>query len=120
MRFTPMHFQTAPKQAKLVRATRGALLDAIVDLRHDSPTFRQWAAVEVTADNRRMLYIPAGIAHGYLTLTDDTEAYYHASSPWVPAAESGVRWNDPIFAIAWPFEPVIISQKDSAWPVWSK
>jgi dTDP-4-dehydrorhamnose 3,5-epimerase len=112
-----MHFQTAPHaQAKLVRVTRGALLDVIVDLRADSPTFRQWEAVELTADNRRMLYMPAGIAHGYLTLTDGTEAYYHASSPWVPAAESGVRWNDPAFAIAWPMAPVVISDKDSAWP----
>ena len=112
-----MHFQTAPHaQAKLVRVTRGALLDVIVDLRDDSPTFRQWEAVELTADNRRMLYMPAGIAHGYLTLTDGTEAYYHASSPWVPAAESGVRWNDPAFAIAWPMAPVVISDKDSAWP----
>ena len=112
-----MHFQTAPHaQAKLVRVTRGALLDVIVDLRDDSPTFRQWEAVELTADNRRMLYMPAGIAHGYLTLIDGTEAYYHASSPWVPAAESGVRWNDPAFAIAWPMAPVVISDKDSAWP----
>ena len=112
-----MHFQTAPHaQAKLVRAIRGALLDVIVDLRDDSPTFRQWEAVELTADNRRMLYMPAGIAHGYLTLTDDTEAYYHSSSPWVPAAESGVRWNDPAFAIAWPIAPVVISDKDAAWP----
>ena len=112
-----MHFQTAPHaQAKLVRVTRGALLDVIVDLRADSPTFRQWEAVELTADNRRMLYMPAGIAHGYLTLTDGTEAYYHASSPWVPVAESGVRWNDPAFAIAWPMAPVVISDKDSAWP----
>ncbi|MGH9220713.1 MAG: dTDP-4-dehydrorhamnose 3,5-epimerase [Vicinamibacterales bacterium] len=116
-----MHFQTAPHaQAKLVRVTRGALLDVIVDLRDDSPTFRQWEAVELTADNRRMLYMPAGIAHGYLTLTDGTEAYYHASSPWVPAAESGVRWNDPAFGIEWPFTPSVISPKDDAWPLWTR
>ena len=116
-----MHFQTAPHaQAKLVRATRGALLDVIVDLRDGSPTFRQWDAVELTADNRRMLYMPTGIAHGYLTLTDGTEAYYHASSPWVPAAESGVRWNDPAFGIAWPFTPSVISPKDAAWPLWTR
>lgn len=113
-----MHFQKAPHaQAKIVRATRGALLDVIVDLRADSPTYRQWDAVELTADNRRMLYMPEGIAHGYLTLTDDVEAYYHASAPWAPQAESGVRWNDPAFAIQWPFEPIVISEKDAMWPL---
>lgn len=112
-----MHFQKAPHaQAKIVRATRGALLDVIVDLREDSPTYKQWDAVELTADNRRMLYMPEGIAHGYLTLADDTEAYYHASSPWVPAAESGVRWDDPAFGIQWPFEPTLVSERDRQWP----
>ena len=113
-----MHFQKAPHaQAKIVRATRGALLDVIVDLREDSPTFKQWDAVELSADNHRMLYMPEGIAHGYLTLTDDVEAYYHASTPWAPQAESGVRWNDPAFGISWPFEPVVISEKDANWPL---
>ena len=115
-----MHFQRAPHaQAKMVRATKGALLDVIVDLRADSPTFRQWDAIELSADNRRMLYMPEGIAHGYLTLTDDVEAYYHASTAWVPQAESGVRWNDPAFAITWPFEPLVISEKDQSWPLHS-
>lgn len=113
-----MHFQTAPHaQAKIVRATRGALLDVIVDLRPESPTYRQWDAVELTADNRRMLYMPEGIAHGYLTLADDTEAYYYASAPWAPHAESGVRWDDPALGIAWPFSPVVISEKDASWPL---
>lgn len=113
-----MHFQKAPHaQAKLIRTTRGALVDVIVDLREDSPTYRQWDAVELTADNHRMLYMPEGIAHGYLTLEDNTEAYYHVSAPWVPAAESGVRWDDPAFAIQWPFDPAIISDKDRAWPL---
>lgn len=112
-----MHFQKHPHaQAKIVRATRGALLDVIVDVRPESPSYRQWDAVELTADNRRMLYIPEGIAHGYLTLTDGTEAYYHASSPWVPQAESGIRWNDPAVAINWPFAPVLISERDLSWP----
>lgn len=115
-----MHFQRAPHaQAKIVRATRGALLDVIVDLRPDSPTYRGWDAVELTADNRRMLYMPEGIAHGYLTLSDDTEAYYHASSPWVPQAESGIRWDDPAIAIKWPFTPTVISEKDSSWPLFT-
>ena len=113
-----MHFQKAPHgQAKIVRATRGALLDVIIDLRPASSTYRQWDAVELTADSRRMLYMPEGIAHGYLTLTDDVEAYYHASTPWVPQSESGVRWNDPAFGITWPFEPVVISEKDRNWPL---
>lgn len=113
-----MHFQKAPHaQAKIVRATRGALLDVIIDLREDSPTYRQWDAVELTAENRRMLYMPEGIAHGYITLVDGTEAYYHASSPWTPSAESGVRWNDPSFGVEWPFDPTIISEKDANWPL---
>lgn len=113
-----MHFQKAPHgQAKIVRATRGALLDVIIDLRPDSSTHRQWDAIELTADNRRMLYMPEGVAHGYLTLTDDVEAYYHTSTPWVPQSESGVRWNDPAFGITWPFEPVVISEKDRNWPL---
>jgi dTDP-4-dehydrorhamnose 3,5-epimerase len=113
-----MHFQTAPHaQAKIIRATRGALLDVIIDLREHSPTYRQWEAVELSADNYRMLYVPEGLAHGYLTLEDNTEAYYQASSPWVPAAESGVRWNDPAFAVAWPFAPAVISDKDASWPL---
>jgi dTDP-4-dehydrorhamnose 3,5-epimerase len=113
-----MHFQKAPHaQAKLIRATRGSLLDVIIDLRESSPAYRQWDAVELSADNHRMLYMPEGIAHGYLTLEDNTEAYYHASSPWVPAAESGVRWDDPAFAIEWPIQPVVISARDSTWPL---
>jgi dTDP-4-dehydrorhamnose 3,5-epimerase len=112
-----MHLQAEPHaQVKIVRATRGSLLDVIVDLRPESATFRQWDAVELSADNRRMLYIPGGIAHGYLTLTDDTEVYYHASTPWAPQAEQGVRWDDPAFAIAWPFQPEVISGKDASWP----
>jgi dTDP-4-dehydrorhamnose 3,5-epimerase len=113
-----MHFQKAPHaQAKVVRATRGALLDVIVDLRPDSTTWRQWESFELTADNRRMLYIPPGLAHGYLTLTDDAEMSYQASSPWTPQAEAGVRWNDPAFGIKWPFEPTVIAERDQTWPL---
>jgi dTDP-4-dehydrorhamnose 3,5-epimerase len=116
-----MHFQTAPHaQAKVIRTTRGSLLDVIIDLREDSPAFLKWVAVELSADNHRMLYMPEGIAHGYLTLEDNTEAYYHASAPWAPASEAGVRWNDPAFAVEWPFEPVVISDKDAAWPLMSR
>jgi dTDP-4-dehydrorhamnose 3,5-epimerase len=108
-----MHFQKAPHaQAKIIRCTRGALLDVIVDLRPESPAYRQWEGVELTAENRRMLYMPDGIAHGYLTLTDEVEAYYHASTPWEPAAESGVRWNDPAFNIAWPSDDLVMIPRD--------
>ena len=114
-----MHFQKAPHaQAKIIRATRGSLLDVIVDLREDSPTYRQWDSVELSANNHRMFYMPEGVAHGYITLEDNTEAYYHASAPWVPAAESGVRWDDPAIGIQWPFPPVIVSDRDSQWPLW--
>jgi dTDP-4-dehydrorhamnose 3,5-epimerase len=105
---------------KVVRCTRGALYDVFVDLRPGSPTFRQWDAAELTADNRRMVYVPAGFAHGYLTLTDVTEAYYHASTPYAPGHESGVRWDDPAIAIQWPFEPASISDKDRAWPLMTR
>ena len=113
-----MHFQKRPHgQAKMIRTTRGALLDVIIDLREESPTYRQWDAVELTADNHRMLYMPEGVAHGYITLLDDTEAYYHVSGPWVPEAESGVRWDDPAFAVEWPFPPAVISDRDQRWPL---
>jgi dTDP-4-dehydrorhamnose 3,5-epimerase len=112
-----MHFQVDPfSEVKLIRCTRGALFDVIVDLRPDSPTFRQWISAELTADNRRALYVPRGFAHGYLTLTDDVEAYYHVSTAFSPEHAQGVRWNDPAFGIEWPFEPAVVSGKDRAWP----
>jgi dTDP-4-dehydrorhamnose 3,5-epimerase len=112
-----MHFQRAPyEEVKIVRCTRGALLDVIVDLRRASPTFRRWTSVELTADTRRMLYVPKGFAHGYLTLTDDVEAYYHVSAPYVPEAAGGVAWDDPAFGITWPFAPAVISKRDREWP----
>jgi dTDP-4-dehydrorhamnose 3,5-epimerase len=113
-----MHFQRAPhEQAKLVRCTRGSIHDVIVDLRPGSPTFQQWEAVELNEDNRRMLYIPGGLAHGYITLTDGAEVFYQASSPWEPKAEGGVRWDDPAFGIKWPSEPSVISERDAGWPL---
>jgi dTDP-4-dehydrorhamnose 3,5-epimerase len=113
-----MHFQRAPhEQAKLVRCFRGAVHDVVIDVRPESPTFRQWDYVELTADNRRMLYVPAGLAHGYVTLTDDVEVFYQASTPWAPQSEGGVRWNDPAFGVTWPFEPVVISDRDATWPL---
>jgi dTDP-4-dehydrorhamnose 3,5-epimerase len=112
-----MHYQRAPfEEVKIVRCTRGVLFDVIIDLRHDSPTFREWTSVELDAESRRMLYIPKGFAHGYQTLTDDVEAYYHVSAPYSPGHAAGVAWNDPVFVITWPLQPTLISEKDRAWP----
>ena len=113
-----MHYQAAPyAEAKLIRCTMGALYDVIIDLRPDSLTYLQWLGVELTASNRSMLYVPEGFAHGYLTLTDDTEAFYQVSQFYHPQAEGGVRWNDPVFGITWPeVGQRIISTKDQHWP----
>jgi len=112
-----MHFQRAPHaEAKLVRCTRGAIYDVIVDLRTDSPTFRRWLAVELTADNHCALYVPRGFAHGFQTLADDCEVFYQMSEFYVPDAAAGVRWNDPAFKIAWPIADPILSPRDTAYP----
>jgi dTDP-4-dehydrorhamnose 3,5-epimerase len=113
-----MHFQLDPHaQAKLVRCTRGAIYDVIIDLRPDSPTFKQWIGEELTADNRRMLYIPTGFAHGFQTLEDSTEICYQVSDSYAPATAGGVRWNDPAFAIRWPsIDGITINQRDQSYP----
>ena len=116
-----MHFQHPPAaEAKVIRCTRGSIFDAIIDLRPDSPTFKQWIAVELTADNRRALYVPEGLAHGYQTLEPDTETLYLVSEYYTPSAEGGVRWDDPAFGIEWP-DPrsAILSEKDANWPDFS-
>jgi dTDP-4-dehydrorhamnose 3,5-epimerase len=111
-----LHYQAAPySETKLVRCTRGALYDVIVDLRPTSPTYKQWIGVELTADNYKMLYVPQGFAHGFITLTDDTEATYQVSEFYTPGAERGLRYNDPAFAIEWPESVVVISEKDNSW-----
>lgn len=98
-----MHFQRPPHaQAKLVRCTRGSVFDVAVDLRPESPTFKEWVGVELTAENRRLLFIPEGFAHGYQTLEDDTEVFYQVSDRYAPDCADGVRWDDPAFRIAWP------------------
>jgi dTDP-4-dehydrorhamnose 3,5-epimerase len=112
-----MHYQLAPSaEVKVVRCVRGSLWDAIADLRPDSPTFGKWFGAELSAENRRMMYVPRGFAHAILTLTDDTEAVYLVSDFYAPAEERGVRWNDPWLGIDWPIEPNEISPKDAAWP----
>ncbi|MFH5833512.1 dTDP-4-dehydrorhamnose 3,5-epimerase [Halalkalibaculum sp. DA384] len=113
-----MHYQQEPHQeAKLIKCTKGAIFDAIIDMRPDSPTFKKWIGVELNQDNRRMLYVPEGFAHGFLTLKDDTEVYYPVSEFYAPGAEKGIRWNDPEFNIKWPAEPEVISRKDRSWPL---
>jgi dTDP-4-dehydrorhamnose 3,5-epimerase len=113
-----LHYQTAPfGEVKLVRCVRGSVFDVLVDLRPDSPTFTRWFGAELSAANRRMLYVPEGCAHGYLTLEDQSEVVYPVSREYRPEAERGVRWNDPRFAIAWPhLEPLTLSPKDRQWP----
>lgn len=112
-----MHYQAKPhEETKVVRCTRGAIYDVIVDLRPESPTFRKWIAVELSADNRRMLYIPAGLAHGFQSLTDDTEVFYQISTPYHPESARGVRWDDPAFGIEWPVTERVISDKDRQYP----
>jgi dTDP-4-dehydrorhamnose 3,5-epimerase len=109
-----MHYQLPPAaEVKLVRCIAGALWDAILDLRPHSPTFGRWFAAELTADNRRMMYVPQGFAHGFLTLAPNTEALYLVSAFYAPERERGVRWDDPRFAIAWPSPPRAISEKDA-------
>ena len=112
-----LHWQIPPfAETKLVRCTQGAIYDVIVDLRPDSDTFRQWMAVYLTATNHQALYIPQGFAHGFQTLAANTEVFYQMSGLYAPAAARGLRWNDPSFAIEWPIEISIISQRDRDYP----
>lgn len=112
-----MHFQRAPHgEVKVVTCLKGAIWDVIIDLRPRSPTYRQWRGFELSAANRRQLYVPKGFAHGFQTLCDDVEVGYLISAFYAPAAASGVRHDDPAFAIAWPLPVTAISEKDRTWP----
>lgn len=112
-----MHYQEAPyAETKLVRCSRGAIFDVAVDLRRDSPTFRRWFGLELSEDNERMLHIPEGFAHGFLTLTDVSEVVYQMSEFYVPTHARGVRWDDPAFGIEWPAPPHVISERDRSFP----
>lgn len=112
-----MHFQNAPHaEVKLVRCTRGAVYDVMVDLRPESPTHGRWYGAELTPDNGKMLYIPERFGHGYLTLTNHAEISYQTSRPYVADAATGVAYNDPAFGIDWPMEPTVLSDADRNWP----
>lgn len=111
-----MHYQAAPHgEVKLVRCTMGTIYDVLVDLRPSSETYLRWTAHELSAENRQQLYVPEGVAHGFLTLADDTEVHYQISTTHEPAAARGVKWDDPAFAVTWPFAPVIMSARDAGY-----
>ncbi len=113
-----LHFQADPHaEDKLVRCTAGAIFDVIVDLRRDSPDRGRWLGIELTADNRRSLFVPRGFAHGFITLTDGSEVLYMMSVPYVPGFARGLRWNDPAIGIDWPLEPAHMTERDAAYPL---
>jgi len=112
-----LHYQVSPQEEdKLVRCIKGAIYDVIVDIRPDSKTYRQWIATELTDENYRMLYVPAGFAHGFQSLVDNTEVLYPASEYYSPESERGIRWNDAIIGIKWPIPDPILSEKDAMIP----
>ena len=117
-----MHYQRSPHtEAKVVRCTQGTMYDVVLDLRHDSPSYTKWISVELTADNRRSLYIPEGCANGFQTLSDDTEILYMMSEYFHPESYAGVRYNDPAFNIEWPeISMRTMSEQDKNWPDWKR
>ena len=113
-----MHYQIAPhEEVKIVRCTMGAAFDVIVDLRPDSPTFRRWTGLELSEENRMMVYVPKGFAHGFQTLRDDTELQYQISIAYAPSSARGIRWDDPKLAVQWPLPVTHISDKDRDYPL---
>ena len=112
-----MHYQAEPHgENKIVRCTMGAIWDCLIDLRPGSPTYKQWTAETLTAENRRLFYVPEGVAHGFLTLAPNSEVFYEISTIYVPDAGRGVRWDDPAFGIDWPDQPQLMSDRDRSYP----
>ena len=112
-----LHYQAEPHpEPKLVRCTRGRVFDVAVDLRPGSPGFCRWVGIELCAETRNALFIPAGLAHGFLTLEDESEVFYQMGENYVAELARGVRWNDPAFAIVWPAVPAVLSERDAAYP----
>jgi dTDP-4-dehydrorhamnose 3,5-epimerase len=113
-----MHFQIAPaEEQKLIRCVRGAVFDVLVDLRADQPSYLQHVAITLDSSAANAVFVPRGLAHGFLSLTDDAVVEYMIDTPYAPALARGVRWDDPAFGIAWPAEPKVISERDRAWPL---
>lgn len=113
-----LHYQVAPfEETKLVRCTAGAIYDVVVDLRSQSPTYRQWGAFELSAENRHLLYVPKGFAHGLQTLVDATEVAYQMTGRYMPSHARGIRWDDPALGVRWPLPPTLISDRDRAHPL---
>ena len=116
-----LHYQLNPMaQAKLLRCSRGSILDVAVDIRKGSPQYAKWTAVELSAENKKQLFIPRGFAHGFLTLTDDVEVQYKADNYYAPECDGNIRWDDLEIGIEWPFRPVILSDKDEKAPLLSE
>lgn len=112
-----MHFQITPfEQTKLISCVAGAIYDVMIDLRPGSPTFKRWCGLELAAGEPRALYVPAGFAHGYLALRDDTTVHYLVAGKYSPQHGRGVRWNDPAFGIRWPLEPTVMAPRDTQFP----
>lgn len=112
-----LHFQKAPHaEVKIVRCTRGAIFDVIVDLRPESASYKRWFGAQLDEENRKMIYVPEGFAQGYITLAENTEMYYHTSEYYDPSSAFGIRYNDPEFGIVWPAEITVISEQDTEWP----
>jgi dTDP-4-dehydrorhamnose 3,5-epimerase len=112
-----LHYQLPPgAETKLVRCTRGAIFDVVVDLRPGSPSFRKWYGADLTAANLRSLLVPPGCAHGFITLEDASEVFYQIDAAFAPGLARGARWNDPVFAISWPLKPAVIAERDANYP----
>jgi len=112
-----LHYQLNPMaQAKLLRVSRGAVFDVAVDIRRGSPTYAQWIGIELSAENYRQLFIPRGFAHGFITLTDNVEVQDKADTLYAPDCDGNIRWDDPAIGVAWPFTPVVLSEKDAIAP----
>lgn len=112
-----LHYQLNPMaQAKLLRVSRGAVFDVAIDIRRGSPTYAQWIGIELSAENYRQLFIPRGFAHGFITLTDNVEVQYKADNLYAPDCDGNIRWDDPAIGVAWPFTPVVLSEKDAIAP----
>jgi len=116
-----LHYQLPPHaETKIVRCVRGAVWDCIVDLRPGSPTFKQWHGAELSAENRTMVYVPKGFAHGFVTLVEDSELVYMVDEPYNAQCERGIRWNDPAFGITWPLAPTLVSERDQEHPFFAE